>query len=320
MGRRDPLEIIEAAYSFDTTESEWVQGIARAAGAFDQGLGVVAYVADLRAKPSYRSAHIATPMATLEQLEESARHASPEYWRHIHAPGPVAFGHDVAALMGKDVPIPQVVQGMMAQGMGIWTLAGGDSKETFCLILPCENRNILTLPRRRALSCVGAHLGAALRIRSALSRAPRAEDKAVEAVVSPSGKLLHARGAEAQAGASTLVSAVQRLEHARRRSASPEERLATWTALVDGRWSILETSESDGKRLLLAMKNEPRTFGMRALTKREKSVVAYVALGHSYKYIGYELGISAPTVSATVTRALRKLGIASRAELIRTFG
>ncbi len=205
---KDPLAIVEAAYSFDVPEAEWVKGIVKAARPFTMGDGAMAYIAEMSAA------------------------------------------------------IP------------------------------------------------GSHL----------RRAPAANDHAVEAVLSPSGKLLDARAAEARALTGTLTDAVKRSERARSRKANPEERLATWTALVEGRWSIVETTESDGKRMLLAVKNEPRTATLRKLDTREQAVVAYAALGHSFKYIAYELGITPSTVSTTVTRALRKLGLESRADLIRVFG
>jgi len=59
---------------------------------------------------------------------------------------------------------------------------------------------------------------------------------------------------------------------------------------------------------------------MRRLTARQRGVVSYVALGHSYKYVAYELGISITAVATDLRDAMRKLGIRSRAELISTFG
>ena len=72
--------------------------------------------------------------------------------------------------------------------------------------------------------------------------------------------------------------------------------------------------------MLLACKNEPETAAMRRLTSLERSVAQYAALGHPYKYVAYELGISLSGVAAHLQRALRKLGLRSRADLIRLLG
>ena len=73
-------------------------------------------------------------------------------------------------------------------------------------------------------------------------------------------------------------------------------------------------TEHDGKRLLLACRNEPRTAPLRGLTSREQSVMEYAALGHQFKYIAHELGLSLGAVSIIVDRVLRKLGLESRAD------
>jgi DNA-binding NarL/FixJ family response regulator len=56
-----------------------------------------------------------------------------------------------------------------------------------------------------------------------------------------------------------------------------------------------------------------------ALTRHERSALAFAAMGHQNKYIGYLLGLSPSSVSSLLHSAQRKLGLASRATLIRTF-
>lgn len=242
----------------------------------------------------------------------------------MHEPTPARIALDCAraAARAEGIPFDAVARAPGLRDAGAtWGVIGGDAgRETILLMFPCQDRRALSASARRVLDCVGAHLGAALRLRSHLHAAPSPDDDAVDAVLTPSGRVLDARGAAAQTGASKLTDAVRNVERARTRKASPDERLALWTALVDGRWSIVESTERDGKRTLLACKNEPRAAGLRKLSGREKSVTGYAALGHPYKYIAYELGISVPTVAACLARALRKLGLASRADLIRTFG
>jgi DNA-binding NarL/FixJ family response regulator len=87
---------------------------------------------------------------------------------------------------------------------------------------------------------------------------------------------------------------------------------------VDGRWSLVDRFESDGRRFMVAHRNEPDVRDPRALSKRERQVVAFAATGHSNKLIGYELGVSPSSVAKHLGVAARKLGVRSRAELVAT--
>mgnify|MGYP006915254674 CR=1 FL=1 len=71
-----------------------------------------------------------------------------------------------------------------------------------------------------------------------------------------------------------------------------DEEMATWRALVAGEYTIVESVERDGKRLLLARKNEPDVGGLAKLTTLEAACAYFTALGHPQKLIGYELGIT----------------------------
>jgi DNA-binding CsgD family transcriptional regulator len=159
-----------------------------------------------------------------------------------------------------------------------------------------------------------------LRLRRLLGRPPVDTDARTEAVLSPAGRVLDARGAVARRSLPSLVDAVRRSERARSRKASHEEKLALWRAMVEGRWSIVESEERDGRRFLLACRNEPRTVALRGLSARERAIAQCAALGHPYKYIAYELGVSVSLVAATLKDVTRKLGLRSRVDLIRTFG
>jgi DNA-binding CsgD family transcriptional regulator len=78
---------------------------------------------------------------------------------------------------------------------------------------------------------------------------------------------------------------------------------------VSGRWSLVEHFERDGRRYYLAHKNDPELTKDRSLTPQERVVLGYAELGHSNKLIAYELGLSSSTISTTLNRAKKKLGI-----------
>lgn len=162
-----------------------------------------------------------------------------------------------------------------------------------------------------------AHLRSALRLRRVLIGNPAAA--AEEAVLDASGRCLHAEGSAKEPDAqSALREAVLRAERARGRLRRADEReaLAQWQALVDGRWSLVERFESDGRRYLVARENTLGVRDPRGLTPRERQVAALAALGHSHKLIAYELGLSRPSVSSSLGSAMKKLGAETQAELL----
>jgi DNA-binding NarL/FixJ family response regulator len=135
--------------------------------------------------------------------------------------------------------------------------------------------------------------------------------------------VLHAIGEATSADArASLAEAVRASETARgrMRRSSPDEAIGLWMALVQGRWTILDSAERGGKRILLARKNPLRGGSLLDLTADERDVAWLAAQGHSYKYIGYELGVPLSTVAGRLRRAMRKLRIRSRTELLRKLG
>jgi len=87
-----------------------------------------------------------------------------------------------------------------------------------------------------------------------------------------------------------------------------DEALAIWQALIEGRWSLLDHFDSDGRRFIVAHRNDPNLPDVRGLTKRECQVLAYAMLGRSNKDIAYELGVATATVGVLLARARGKLG------------
>jgi len=186
------------------------------------------------------------------------------------------------------------------------------------ILLAAATDGVASIPirTRRLWSEVAAHLAAGVRLRNAL-RGTTPLDGA-EAVVEPAGRLVHAEGPAREAGAQeALRQAAIAMDRARTRAgrADAERAVAAWRALVEGRWSLLDHFDSDGRRYLVAQENEPATRTIRTLTPRERQVALYAAQGHSNKLIGYELGLSEGTVKAHLARAMGKLGFESRSRL-----
>ena len=101
------------------------------------------------------------------------------------------------------------------------------------------------------------------------------------------------------------------------RNDNPDKALEIWKALVQGRWSMVDWFDTDGRRFVLAVPNAPDTADPRGLTEREMQVVTYVIFGHSNKFIAYQLGISRARVSMLLSSSMRKLGARTPAQLVK---
>jgi DNA-binding NarL/FixJ family response regulator len=164
---------------------------------------------------------------------------------------------------------------------------------------------------------IAAHLAAAVRLRREVGHT-----RPVEAVLSPSGRLEHAespaQGADVRAA---LTDGAVRIDRARGslRRRDPEEAVEIWRALVAGRWSLVDHFDHDGRRFLLARRNEPSGGTLAGLTAQEHEVLALAALGHTNKLIAYQLGLSPSAVAMRLSRVARTLGVRTRVQLIAAY-
>jgi DNA-binding CsgD family transcriptional regulator len=81
----------------------------------------------------------------------------------------------------------------------------------------------------------------------------------------------------------------------------------------------VDTYERNGKRYVVARRNDVRLPRPDALSPRERQALGFALLGDSNKLIAYELAISASTVGVLLHRAAQKLGCHSRLELLERF-
>lgn len=161
------------------------------------------------------------------------------------------------------------------------------------------------------------HLSAAYRL---IGREASADADDVEAVVAPDGKLLDLRGTDhGPEVPGILHDAALAMDRARTRRgrSDPLEALQLWQALLAGRWSLVEHFESEGRRFLLARRNDPAVSEPAGATRRQRQVLFYASMGLSNQEIGYALGLAENTISAHLASGLARLGLANRVELIR---
>jgi DNA-binding CsgD family transcriptional regulator len=321
----DVLTLIDAAYAVDLDEQAWLARLAEAARALlDTGLGIftVSYDASDPDQFRIRSSIVEGIPEELAPLMMQHMQLFDREWVEQtflgftcdHIRNPRFARHPAGA--------PQLLDDFYVRH-GIHDILGINAVDPSGLgyqINVMQARACRLTPAAKAKwSRVAAHIAAGHRLRERLGANREA---APEAVLDPDGRLVHAEGAAtAKEARAHLFDAVRAREHAhgKLRRVDPDLAVAEWKGLVAARWSLVDQFESDGRRYLLARKNDPDISGLDALTERERCAVGFAALGHSNKLIAYEMGIAASTVAVLMSRAARRLGARSRAELVRKF-
>jgi len=194
------------------------------------------------------------------------------------------------------------------------------------IIAPLEEVMTLSGRAKERWQMIGAHMIAGHRLRHRLSTEVGADENLpyeAEAIVDPeSFRVLEAAGdAQGRTARERLREAAIRVDRSRGRlrRTDPQKALRLWTALVKGRWSLIDWFDTDARRFMLAVPNPPDVTDPRGLTERETQVVAYAVLGLTNKMIAYYLGISTSRVSALLRSAMRKLGVYTRGALVKLF-
>lgn len=324
----DLITAVEACYASAPDDAAWLHGILLAlrplqekipaAGStfrLDRGFHLGAVAAG---DPAMAANYRATVGAAWER-------ADPELVREWFAPVPAVelASERVRRLPPRLLPQLEPIFSPHAVKDALGLLALEPDGIGVVLSFPYTEATKLAPRTRFQLRRLTAHIATALRLRSRTRGAISPEHPSVDAVIAPDGGVKHAAGAATAAATRLrLASAVRDVEHARGRlrRTDPDEALALWEGLVNGRWSLVDHVESDGRRVVLIRRNEPGARDPKALSATERDVLAYAALGHSNKHVSYLLGVAPTTVSTHLKRAMRKLGLESRRELITVLG
>ena len=317
------IEIVESAYDLQGDESRWLRGVLDgAAPALFAGMGGVAVLVDSGGrdpKAMVRSVVlsgadprlVATMRNVFELGGQTERDKSVKSTRVVMCLSDFCRGslsrHPSYAALVREIGFADVaaIRAFNPDGNGLFLAA----------VLPRKlNRRSIW---ERRWSQVAAHLAAGERLQRAGQHAARSEG---EAVLAGDGKVLHATTA-AQGAREALRQAALRRDRARGRLRryDPEAALNAWQALVNGRWSLVDRFESDGKRFVIAVPNPPEASDPRALSELERPLLHYVAMGYSNKLIAYTLGLPEGTVSARLAHIKRKLAVRSRQELVQVW-
>ncbi|HBQ17214.1 MAG TPA: hypothetical protein DEF51_40835 [Myxococcales bacterium] len=323
----DWVNIVERAYALGDSDEAWLRGVLEAAAPalFTAGTGMLAHV--LRVTPdgprvqqveviggppelaatARASTESAPPAAQLAMFQTGARGASG--YRLLARVSP-----EVASIFEQTCL--RATGGRCRDALGVVAHDG----EGQVITIASGQREPDEIAHARRWSCVAAHLGAGWRLRRRL-RSLRLEDPSVAAVLEPDGRVAHLEDGDAQDARQALANAVQAIDRARGplRAHDADGALRLWRGLVEGRWSLVDHLDTDGRRFVVARRNSPRVQDPRGLEPRELVVAEAIGRGASLKEIAYDLGLSESLVSRRASAARRKLGLSSLAELALFF-
>jgi DNA-binding CsgD family transcriptional regulator len=314
------VDVVESAYSLDGDEGAWLAQLARAASpALNRGLGIITYTVE----------------SALQRLQTYAVHeidAKIEgFLRGVIDGAPSTVHSEVVAhafrffsmseTFFRD-PALKAHWDVAAGGLGFFDVVGffvhGKNARSVHVFAPSPRTETPNPRERRAWERVAVHIRAAHSVRNTLQGT--ALDDVAEAVLGADGYVHHARGqATARGARDALRNAVRAMEQARgpMRTEDGERALALWQGLVGGRWSLVERWDTDRKRFIVAVENQPDNLDPRALRPREGAAARLATGGAAAKDIAYALGISPSNARALLASALQKLGLRSRRELLR---
>jgi DNA-binding CsgD family transcriptional regulator len=324
--KADAISIVEAAYDCDSDTPTWFRRLLeQIAPKLDRGFGVTVspYAPDMRPEDLTLYEHRVDP-----QLAEAARAivvAYPEIFHHsLRGGGSIDTATRVNGLTPREARIwPPFVRYMHPFGIRdvIGVVARDPSGHAVFFSTPSPDFRRPTRQECILWSRIAAHISAGSRLRRALPVDGADIAAGADAVLSPSGAIAHAEAPLQDRGArDSLRSAAKAIDRARSKARSnDDEALDLWQGLVAGRWSLVDRFDNDGRRYLVARKNDPDVRDPRALTLRERQVLAYAAMGHPLKLIAYSLGLSLSTVSVNRRTAMRKLGLQHHADIVALF-
>ena len=318
----DVLSIIEAAYAESADADAWLDGALAAMHAqLDQGGGVLArrfqvqpasiWQGDTRAigvAPEDVAAtdHAAAWLTELPPPEAMA------VARQMFPLAPVAVR--LSHLIGRPM-MTHLVTNYSRPVSDSLGLIAADPSGHGCVFFRIEDKPCPLSRRETAFwERIAAHLVTGYRL-------ARDRQGKAEAVLDPGGKILHRESDITLDDASVLSDAAKGIDRARGRlrRADPERALALWKGLVSGRWSLVDQFDHDGRRFVVAKRNPITSRGWSVLSEREAQILACLAEGQAPKLIAYQLGLSMATVSADLSRIMRKLSVGSRLELITAY-
>ena len=329
------IDFTEAAYDLDLSDEEWLPTVLeRGLSVLDHGLGVAGI--EYGRPPGGGALQFLRIQVASGPQDFPTQHMAalqawpPELLREQTRSGLVSTMSENTKSHPEALDMYTSHVSYCKDALGITTV---DCKGAgVAIIAPLREVTVLTGRDRQRWQMLAAHLEAGHRLRRALAAQGAGQEPCTDL---PHTNLPHDAEAIFDAksfhitdavGSAREPSARKKLRNAalavdrargKLRETDPEKALATWKALVRGRWSMVDWFDSDGRRFVLGIPNAPHVRDPRGLTESEKRVVACTIQGASNKMIAYRLGLSTSRVSLLVRSSMKKLGLRTRAQLVK---
>ena len=322
------FEILELAYRIDLPKATWMKQLAelihRRRGL---GPGALAYELDI-SKPDGPGE--LGPVEATGDIEGFAHNTEPlhrtlstrVYHRVLQSGTHCSTIRTRLRSLGTSVAAYPVLEDMIRSSGAddIWAVSTvNPDARTLTFSIPLERRYTPSRLEAGFWAKIGTHIAAGHRLRRRLAETP-AESKSA-AILRPDGHVLELRE-EALPHRDVLRRTVRALDRAKARDfrTGSSETIDLWKGLLAGEWSLVDRVDTDGKRYVLAIRNDPDAPAPHSLSRREAQVATYIAQGRSHKAVSYELGIAVSTVGTHLRNALDKLGVSSHTELAWLYG
>ena len=310
---------VEAAYSLDGTDAEWLARVLDAMRPdLERGGGSYAFTCRIdRQKVEIGSAYVERGLdPEFASMVAELNRTAPDAFFDIIARNVVLCGAFLDVVGNRLQSHLHAVAGQSGTRDALALFAQDGEGHAINVTAPSSQRAYAS-PRVRGIwNRVGLHVSSAMRLRRRFAHARDAHN----AVFAPSGALVHAEGAlrDDRASRRVLGDAVRSMERARTTAerSDPVKALELWRGLVGGEWSLVDGWEKGGHRYVAAYKNAPHVHDPRALAPLERIVLKYASLCASNKEIAFALGLSESTVATAVSHVLRKLGCRRRTDLV----
>jgi DNA-binding CsgD family transcriptional regulator len=311
--RVDAIGMVEAAYDLGASAESWMRALVERAIRLVPGATRGAAFALDVSKPT--APELGLPVAVgvdgdfPRQLMDALQsdNGLTKYFKHKVATASEVLGRGEIA----------------GDAVGDFVLAHGAPDSFGCVALDAEGRGVVVCTDlssvqhisrclRTRWELVAAHVAAAHRLRTQGAGTPD------DCIAHPDGRILHAVGdAVSQRARDQLRDAVVARDRARTGAvrADPEEALGLWPGLVSGRWSLVDRFERDGRRYVVARRNQPNPAGPLTLSLRERQVLGHLVQGDSMKMTAYSLGLKPSTISSYAQSVCLKLRVRRVAQL-----
>lgn len=330
--KSNAIDLVEFVYDLDVDDRIWVPSLLETGlPLFDHGYGVVGatYVRPPEGGMPFptRFHQAGGPPDLMARILTASTLANEEVLREINRSGVVTTLSEQAERFRGVIPPLSDFQKHLAGAKDVLALTAADPNgRGISITVPMPEVTTLSGHDRELWQMIGAHLVSGYRLRRALGEGQR-DSESSSTLPEHAEAVLNAKHLEVEEAVGPakdvrarefLRQAAIRIDRARGRlrKEDPEHALELWKALVNGRWSLVDWFDSDGRRYVLAHSNPPELRDPRGLTERESQVCTYAALGETNKLISYRLGISQSQISSILRSAMRKLSAQTRPQLV----